>query len=163
MKLAPLLLACLLASCLSAPDRLGLTVGRGSGESEGPKCLDFENEETWVAATLEFPIVWRTKRPDPIVVYVPTAPAPAPVVAAVASTEEPPPTSPTPAPTKAAIVPAVTKGDEEKPPWWEDFTLVQTLILTALGAGAAIGAKPGYQKVRSLVSKRRAPPAAKKG
>lgn len=177
MKLLPLLLACLLASCIGPPDRLGITVGHGHGDGtlDGYKHdFSIDSESSWVAGTLEFPISWsRQPRPTPVVLYVPApatlAAAPAAQVIAAPATTEPvapaaepaSPSAPAPAPAQAAIVPAA----KEDKPWWEDFHAVQALVI-ALGAALATRyGRPAYEQVRSYVkprAKAKATPASSK-
>jgi hypothetical protein len=166
MKLLPLL-ALFFASCIGPPDRATIETGFGDGSFESPSGRDWDDNTSWVAFGLEFPITYsRPPRPalelpPPVVIYVPTpAPlvamtppaVPAPAPAAPAPAPEP---DPKPAPAQAAI--AGTKGK-----WWEDFQLVQLLVVALGGAIAAKYGKPAYEQVREYVKKpRRAKAAAK--
>ena len=101
MNALPLLML-FLSSCIGLPDRATIQAGRGSGDIDGPKCLDFEQEASWLAVGLEFPISWnRELRPTPVVLYVPT---PVPLAAAPATVIAAPAATPTPTPTQAATI-----------------------------------------------------------
>lgn len=52
-----------LAGCVQLPDRLTLEAGHGYGDFES-SCGDIDNDTTWLAAGLEFPITYE-KRPCP--------------------------------------------------------------------------------------------------
>lgn len=168
MKLLPFLLALFFASCIGLPDRAAIEVGHGHGDGslDGYK-HDFgiDTESSWVAATLEFPISWRRpeERPQPIVIHVPQ---PVPIVTVPPPTPVPEP-APAPAPTEtqpaAAVPPPGKEKVEEDKPWWEDFTLVQGLVLAAAGALAGRYGGAGVQKVRTLVKRAPSKPKPEKG
>lgn len=155
--LLPLLLAFLFASCIGLPDRLGISVGHGHGDGtlDGYK-HDFgiDSESSWIEGTLEFPISWKRpeERPQPIIVHVPQ---PVPIVTVQPpppAAQQPPPTTPPDEPAPDAAVPPAKK--EAAGPWWEDFTLVQALVLAAVGAAAGRWGGSGYQQVRKLVKRK---------
>lgn len=61
------LLALCLASCLGAPDRLEVGTGLGGGDIVDPAGRAWEDDTSWVSASLSFPITydkpWRAEPP----------------------------------------------------------------------------------------------------
>lgn len=166
MKLLSLLLACLLASCIGLPDRGEVTVGHGHGDGslDGYKHdYGIDTESSWVAFTLGFPISWKRPedRPQPIIVHVPQ---PVPIVTVQPAPVEPAPAPSTPPETQtAATVPPGKKEAADDKPWWEDFSLVQGLVLAAAAALAGRYGGAGIQKVRTIVKREPKKVEPKKG
>lgn len=58
------LLAIFASSCLGPPDRLTIEGGKGYGDFDGT-CGNFDNDSSWLAAGLEFPITWERREVKP--------------------------------------------------------------------------------------------------
>lgn len=114
--------AVLVLACVGLPDRATVNVGHGWGDIEGLKA-DFDTEGSWVEAGLEFPLGQEVqpRRRDP--------------------------SPPLPLDDEPRVRPPVEEAAAAEPPWWEDFGLVQTLVLLVLSYAAGELRRPAQEKL----------------